>query len=250
MKTFPVKIPYKTTPSMIRNTESVFELTSQATSKFQELDRWDTDLYASCSEDLIQLVIDKLNIELVDFGHSSSIVNLALNFREDIAIMHKGILEAICFCYPSSWIPAERVGQSLTQIHAPVADNEILREKSQRIAESMATQHSFRRYVWTISTTSELSNHPKLVKSEVTDSTTIDELFFRTETQTTMALGDNETSLFFVRVDTMPLSQLWCDIDKRQTIVASVNSMTDSVLRYKNLSKIKEIINKGIYHEN
>ena len=245
MKTFPVKIPYKTTPSMSRNMDSVFELTSQATTKFQELVRWDTDLYNSRREDLVQLAINKLNIELVDFGHSSSIVNLALNFREDVALMHRGILEAICFCYPSSWVPAERVGQSLTQIHAPVADGEILRDKSQRIAESMATQHSFRRYVWTISTTGELSNHPKMIKPAVTDHTTFADLFFRTETQTTMALGDNETSLFFVKVDTIPLSDLWHDTEKRQAIIDSVNSMSDAVLQYKNLVEIKSVINKN-----
>ena len=238
MKTFPVKIPYMTTPSMVRNTESVFELTSQATKKLQELDRWHTDLYGSRSDDLVKLAIDKLNIELVDFAHSSSIVNFSLNFVEDVAILHKGILEAICFCYPSSWLPSERVGQSLTQIHAPVADGEILREKSQRIAESMATQHSFRRYVWTISTTGELSNHPKMIKPAVTDHTTFADLFFRTETQTTMELGDNETSLFFVKVDTIPLSDLWHDTEKRQAIIDSVNSMTDSVLQYLSLIHI------------
>lgn len=238
---FPVTVPYKTTPVMNKNTGPVFrqvQSLSHVISKSTEIDRWGQDLFASRRPDLVLAASKLLNTTA-----TTDIVHFAMNFVEDVAIMHRGVLEAICFCYPSSWIPGQRIGMSLTEIHGPVADGDQLRKMSQRIAETMATQGSFLRYVWTISTTGKLSNHPSIEKPAVTDSTTINDLYFRMETQTTMPVGDGETSLFFVNVETCSLREFWDDIEKRQAIVDSINSMSDSVLEYKNLSKIKEIVN-------
>ena len=212
---------------------------SHIASKLQELDRWGEDLYANRRPDLVSKAAEVLGLEPTD-----SIKELALNVKEDVAVMHNGVLEAICFCYPSSWIPGERVGQSFAELHTPVADGDQLRRVAPRIAEMMATQGSFRRYVWTISTTGELSNHPNLSKPPVLDSMTVDDFWFRMETQTTAPLGDNLSSLFLVKVETCPLQDFWQDLDKRSSILASINSMTDAVLDYKNLAKTKEILNR------
>ena len=241
---FPVTVPYKTSPVMNKNTGPVYKQVqslSHIISKSTEIDRWGRDLFASRRPDLVLQASKLLNTTA-----TTDIVHFAMNFVEDVAIMHRGVLEAICFCYPSSWIPGERVGMSLTEIHGPVADGDHLRKMSQRIAETMATQGSFRRYVWTISTTGELSNHPKMHRPAITDSTVIDNLYFRMETQTTMPMGDDESSLFFVNVETCPLREFWDDTEKRQAIVDSVNSMSDAILEYKNLFKIKEILNASI----
>ena len=40
--------------------------------------------------------------KILGVDKTDSIKELALNFREDIAILHNGILESICFCFPSS----------------------------------------------------------------------------------------------------------------------------------------------------
>jgi len=209
-------------------------------SKIRELDCWGTDLHANRRPDLVAR-----SASVLGRGQTDDIVELALNFQEDLAIMHQGRLEAICFCYPSSWIPSERVGWTLAEIHAPVADGELLRQMSQRIAEVIATK-SMRRHVWTISTTGALSNHPKMVKPEVTDQTTIEDLYFRMETQTTVPVGDGETAVFLVRVDTCPLGEIWQDPARRDLIIQSVDTMSDNVLQYKNLIKIKEVLNKSI----
>ena len=63
-------------------------------------------------------------------------------------------------------------------------------------------------------------------------------LYFRVETQTTAPVDDH-TSLFFIKVDVLPLSQVW---DKR--ILESINSMTDNVLKYKGLEQIKDLLNR------
>ena len=69
------------------------------------------------------------------------------------------------------------------------------------------------------------------------------DLYFRTETQTTVGIG-GDICLFFVKVNMHPLQQVWEDLSKRQWILESINSMSEAVLDYKNLGIIKEIVNE------
>lgn len=241
---FPVRVPYTTAPNMVRNTSTVVNPEPRQDyirQKHHELNLRGNDLWAELpgASLLIRQATNQLGLV-----ETSSIVNFALQIEEDVAVMHHGRLVAICFCFPSSWIPHERIGMLLTNIHDPVADGDRLRQMSQRIAKTMAdpAQGSFRRHVWTISNSGELSQHPANKSTLVPQG--IQDLWFRLETQTTMPLGDGESSVFFVRVETEPLAVIWDNQEKRNTLLNSVNSMTDAVLEYKNLHHIKEILNK------
>ena len=240
---FPVRVPYTTAPNMVRNAGAIISPEPRLAyirQKNQELVRRGNDLWAELSGAglLIQQATQQLGLV-----QTSSIVNFALQIEEDVAVMHQGRLVAICFCFPSSWIPRERIGMTLTSIHEPVADGDKLRTMSQRISETMAdpAQGSFRRHVWTISNSGELSQHPANKSDHVPAS--IDDLWFRLETQTTMPLGDGDSSVFFVRVETEPLASFWNNTEQRQILLDSINSMTDAVLIYKNLHKIKQLLN-------
>lgn len=241
---FSVRVPYTTAPNMVRNTGTIFNPEPRSyyiRQKNQELIKRGNDLWAELPG--ASLLIRQATQEL-GLVETSSIVNFALQIEEDVAVMHQGRLVAICFCFPSSWIPRERIGMKLTDIHGPVADGDKLRTMSQRIAETMAdpAQGSFRRHVWTISNSGELSQHPASKSDLIPDD--IHNLWFRLETQTTMPLGDGKSSVFFVRVETEPLLVIWNDLEKRRILLASINSMSDAVLTYKNLHHIREILNK------
>lgn len=243
---FPVKVPYTTTPNMVRNTGDVWKRRPDRRvleQKRQELIKFNKDLYSqtdlSANLRLVGQALDYLGLP-----NYYGIQQLAMSIEEDIAIMHQGRLEAICFCFPSSWIPRERIGQTLADIHAPVADGDKLRQASQRIAETMAdpAQGSFRRHVWTITNSGELSQHPANKSDRIPE--TMDDLWFRLETQTTAPLGDGVSSLFFVRVETEPLRNIWVDAEKREILMASLNSMSQEVLTYKNLHHIIKLLNE------
>ena len=228
-----VKVPYTTGPNMIRNTGPVFNLKPNKDIiklKKQELEKFNKDLWAQQPglEKVIEKAAQYCNV------YSDQIVDLSLRLEEDVAVMHQGKLAAICFCFPSSFIPSHRVGLALSDIHIPVADGEQLVKSSPSIARVMCEQPSFRRWVWTITNNPNLSNHPSTKIAELPQS--IDDLYFRVETQTTAAI-DQETSLFFVKVDVLPLKEVWC-----QQISNSLNSMSDAVLTYKNLHHIKELL--------
>jgi hypothetical protein len=119
-------------------------------------------------------------------------------------------------------------------IHDPVADNEQLLKSSKKLSEYMCKQ-SIKRWVWTITTFPELSNFPGYSKPEVDK---IEDLFFRLETQTSVPL-DRNTSLFFIKVEVLPLLDVW-----NVKIQESINSMSENILNYKDLQQIKKLLNK------
>lgn len=227
-----VKVPYTTGPNMVKNTGPVFISSPDQKiiqAKKLELEKYNKDLWAQTDPNIVKRAAGACNV------YSDSIVDLALRLEEDVAVMHQGRLSAICFCFPSGFKPADRVGMMLGDIHKPVADGELLVRASPGIARVMTEQPSFRRYVWTVTNNPNLSNHPDERIQE--DPRGIDDLYFRWETQTT-ARVDDQSSLFFVKVDVVPLREVY-----NSKIVDSINSMSDAVLTYKNLHQIKKLLN-------
>ena len=238
-----IHVPYTTQPKMKKYAGDYYNKspdTFYLKQKKIELNKFGTQLWAQSQQAEQNLLVRKA-CNFLSTPETNNICELALRFEEDLAIMHNGRLAAICFCFPSSWIPAERIGQTLTEIHTPVADNEKLLSASEKLSKIMAdsTQGPFRRQVWTVSQNSGLSNHPLIKIDKIPKS--INDLYFRMETQTTVPIGDNTTSLFFVKVDVIPLSEIWHKIGGK--IRASINSMTDAIIEYKNLQDIKPILN-------
>ena len=147
--------------------------------------------------------------------------------------MHKGKLEAISFCFPSGWIPTEALGQDFAFLHEPVADNDLLIKSSQKLSKYMCN-YTIQRWVWNVTTIKDLSNHPTISRPELSS---FDDLYFRLETQISSPV-DEDTSLFLVLVEVFPLNEVW-----NSSILKSINSMTESVLEYKNLIEIKKYLN-------
>ena len=169
-----------------------------------------------------------------NLDREGSLPEITLKLEEDFAIMYKGRMEAASICFPSGWRPKEKLGKKLSKIHEPVADSKKLIKASKKISEYL-TKQPIKRWVWTITTSKELSEFPDHEKPELS---TFENLFFRVETQTTSPL-DDLTSLFFIKVEVISLAEVW-DI----RILESINSMTEDVLNYKGLKKIKGLLNR------
>ncbi len=170
---------------------------------------------------------------------ADNIVDLSLGCEEDLAILDNGKLSAICFCFPSGFVPRERVGLTLADIHKPVADGEQLVRASPKIAETLCRETSMRRWVWTLTANPNHSNHPSHRGDNYT-ANTLNDLYFRWETQTTLSLGPN-SALFLVHVNVVPLGEVWQENSAQ--IRASINSMSEAVIDYKNLRTIRDLVN-------
>ena len=172
-----------------------------------------------------------------------SIVDMGLQITEDIVVMHEGRMAAAFFAFPSGWSPDEKAGQTLTEIHGPVADGDELRQASERISAIMhGGGGPWSRYVWTIAGTEALSLHPAYSRPHPQ---TIEDLWFRYEYQTFDTVIPGRTSVFLVKTVTLPYLS-YADTDhKRDVIRRVINSMTDSVLTYKGLHDARDILNRA-----
>lgn len=236
---FPVKVPYVVTPDITKHQGAAYNTQPDSLyieGKKKEIDRFGDQIISSLPASSSSMATVSRYLEKTDLD----LKELALEFEEDIAILKKGVLQAICFCFPSGFIPSQKVGMNFFDMHLPVADGERLRSASEKVTSLISKEGSmFRRFVWTVTALPGLSQHPSLVRPIPTG---IKDLYFRTETQTTVGLTD-EVCLFFVKVDMHPLELIWADAEKRDTLLGSINSMSEDTLTYKNLHGIKKLLN-------
>ena len=236
---FPVKVPYTVGPDIVKYEGAAFNAHPDPAYLFEKKKELETNgnhICASFSNDYLH----HLNA-YCGFDLNTTLPTICVRLEEDIAILKDGYLQSIGFCFPSGFYPAQKIGLSFFDMHLPVGDGETLRKSSEKVSALISKQDAmFRRYVWTLTSLPSLSQLPSYEKPVPKS---INELYFRTETQTTVGIG-GDICLFFVKVDMHPLQEVWDDAEKRLLIMNSINSMTDSVLIYKNLEHIKTIINK------
>jgi hypothetical protein len=164
-----------------------------------------------------------------------------LAIEDDVVIMHKGKLEACFVAFPSSWNAGEKMGKSLAELHEPIADNEALVRASDGIIRAMTSGQSYHRYTWGISSLDGYSNHPLYDKP---DFDSLDNLTFRVEHERTVTITEGTTAVFLIHVDIYPLKGvLKTDFG---LIKESIDSMSKSVLQYKNLVKDNELFSEHI----
>jgi len=236
---FPVKVPYTVGPDIVKYEGAAFNIhpdPSYLLEKKKELELYGGHICGSTSNDYLY----HLNA-FCGFDANATLPEICVGLEEDVAILKDGHLHAIGFCFPSGFYPTQKLGLSFFDMHLPVGDGEILRRSSEKVSALISKQNvMFRRHVWTLTSLPSLSQLPSYTKPIPQK---INDLYFRTETQTTVGV-DGKICLFFVKVDMYPLEQVWDDHEKRTVIIESINSMSDAVLGYKNLAYIKTIINK------
>lgn len=236
---FSVKVPYTVGPDIVKYEGAAFNIhpdLAYLLEKKKELETSGNHICASINNDCLHHLNAYCGFEL-----NTTLPDICVRLEEDIAILKDGHLHTIGFCFPSGFYPAQKLGLSFFDMHLPVGDGETLRKSSEKVSAIISKQDAmFRRYVWTLTSLPSLSQLPSYDKP-VPQS--INDLYFRTETQTTVGV-DGDICLFFVKVDMHPLQHVWDDPEMRSLIIDSVNSMSDAVLTYKNLEQIKTIINK------
>ena len=237
-----IKTPFTMKPSFQKHTPIKFYLNTMNTDileqRKKEYDVLGKNLWFETStalkNNLIQKTVKALGIK----ERVKNIVDFGLRIEDDILIMHEGKLEACFVAFASGWNAGDKQGKTLTQLHNPVADSEILRKASNSIIRAITSKDCYHRYTWGISPLNTLSNHPLHEKPNYS---TLEELWFRVEHERTMAIIEGKTALFLINVSTYPLIQI---LKTYGTLLKeSINSMTENVLKYKNLHLTKELLN-------
>jgi hypothetical protein len=241
-----IKIPYTTKPDLKRyDGPIIIENPLESYLEAKEVEReilnctYESDL--AIEKQLVKKTVNALGLN----SEYNTIISFGSSIQEDVAIFHEGKLEAYFIAFPSGWNPSDKAGKTLKELHEPVADGEELRNMSNKIAEILSAKYSYHRYVWNVVPTGMLSMHPDYGfhdEEAGVEYETVNDLWFRLEHQTTFPVVKNETFAFFINVDVLPYVSL--HEDDKKLIVESINSMTDAVLDYKHLRKVKAILNK------
>lgn len=173
-----------------------------------------------------------------------SLAALSLSLQEDFAIMAdldgKGLRAAVLsVSFPSGWSPEEKIGQSMSALHEPVADNAQLQAAMPALSHAISTKGPFVRHVWTLADSSRRSRRPGSVQTTAIQHA--HELWFRWERQVTIPLGTG-VSLFLIRLGLAPYRAIVRDTSDYNLLVNTLQSMTPAMVAYKNLHRIRELV--------
>ena len=142
------------------------------------------------------------------------------------------IAELLAVAFPSGWSPAARVGATLSELHAPVADNARLQAAAPALSEALLTKGPFLQHVWGLQPDDALSRDPSAPGWPPTPDPD-GRWWLRIERQTTWPLPSLERALFWIRPTLTPLAAL--TVSQRATLAAAVDSMSPSARAYKGL---------------
>ena len=168
---------------------------------------------------------------------------LALALAEDLAVIdaRSGRVEWLAVCLPSHWAPEEKVGRHFIEVHAPVADNQLLLAASEHIVRLVTGPERWERFVWTLVATDRLDQHPlRHTRTPWPSQGGATELatatFFRTERQTFIALPDRQQAVFTIHVETTALAQVVAAAGAARQLHDALASMSPAVLAYRGLT--------------
>ena len=169
---------------------------------------------------------------------------LTLSVQEDFVLMRPGAngdLRAVLMsvAFPSGWSPEEKLGQSMIQIHQPVAENDALQRATPAMSEAMLEKGPFVRYVWTLAGNDVLSRQPGA--DTLADVSRVDQLWFRCERQVTVPLA-GFACLFLIRVFVARLTDVLAAPGRRDLLIQSLQSMSESVIDYKGIARARRLI--------
>lgn len=183
--------------------------------------------------------------EVVDFLQGSARVledAVRLSIQEDLAIIHQKSdvtitadhAEALLVCLPSSWNPADKIGQDFSAIHRPIAHHERL-EKAHANLNKVLFAKPFKRWVWALVSDGILCHNPAVHTRPKLASIPFEQLYFRSERQTFIPMADIGRYVFTIRVYSTPLTEVLND-ERKQILAEALLSMDDEQRAYKSLT--------------
>ncbi|HEX3139094.1 MAG TPA: heme-dependent oxidative N-demethylase subunit alpha family protein, partial [Rhizobacter sp.] len=172
---------------------------------------------------------------------------LCLSFAEDFAIIDGATAHIpwLAVCLPSGWAPEDKVGRHFAEVHAPVADNQLLVTASDHLARLVTGNEHWERFVWTITRHPRLHAHPARNDpapwpAEATPAQLAQRAFFRTERQTFISLPELQQAVFTIHVELQPLTLALPSAEHAQQVHDALASMSPAVLAYRGLGDARD----------
>jgi hypothetical protein len=181
------------------------------------------------NEEIYQVVCDfinsQTNLKLNKFEE------IAMNIQEDIAIhrikQNKDWLAACHICFPSGWLPEEKIGKDFKDIHSVIPGMNL--SNSSSLARSMVFNGPFVRFVWSVVYERKINSHPsiKLNRFDINNP----KIWIKIERQITYGFKQIESALFVIRQEIIEPE----DIDYK-SLYKSCRDMSDNQKKYKGIT--------------
>lgn len=173
---------------------------------------------------------------------------LALTFAEDLAIVDAASTHIpwLAVALPSHWAPEDKVGRPFAEVHAPVADGELLRRASEGLVALVSGSERWERFVWTITDHPRLHAHPQRVPQERWAQPVLAQglprAWFRSEHQTFVPVPGQRQAVFTIGVEVQALPQALPTVQRTRRLADAVASMSPAVLAYRGLTPVREAL--------
>ena len=172
---------------------------------------------------------------------------LSLALAEDFAVIDGATAHIpwLAVCLPSHWAPQEKVGRHFAQVHAPVADNQLLITAAEHLARLVTGAQRWERFVWTLTAEPRLMQHPHHVPPAkwpvALDADGLAAMAsFRTEHQTFIPLPEARQAVITILVESLPLADAVDTPERARQLHASLASMNAEVLVYRGLTDARD----------
>ncbi len=159
----------------------------------------------------------------------------ALQVQEDLIVLIRSEetwrFGAGVVCFPSHWVPSEKLGLPITEVHEPVPlYNDELAQRVDRFLDHLAPGKNVWRRNWTIHASPQLHvPRPPALDGPVRPR----DLWLRSERQVLWALPTTGGILFTIRTQQFPLRALITRPDVASSMASSLRSAPDSLRAYR-----------------
>jgi dimethylamine monooxygenase subunit A len=146
-----------------------------------------------------------------------------------------------CLCFPSHWDLRDKLGLPMADIHAPVPGlNGALGQQIDGFLRRIKPGISWERANWGLSRTSELNLHPSRKLPRLDAGVSLDEVWFRIEEQSLVALPLSGGILFGIRLVIVPLRDIKADATHRHGMIRALRTMPEPMAGYKGIAPARE----------
>lgn len=170
---------------------------------------------------------------------------LSLAFAEDFAVLdaRDGTIPWLAVALPSHWDPASKVGRPFAEVHAPVADAELLLRAADHLVRLVTGPERWERFVWTVTDHPRLHAHPAHVDPARWPADAAARwpagAWWRTERQSFLPLPALGQAVFAIEVQVAPLADAIDTPARAAALHDAVASMSPAVLAYRRLDAVR-----------
>jgi len=144
-------------------------------------------------------------------------------------------------CFPSHWGLEEKMGRTMAEIHIPVPSlNETLGRQIDGFLHRIKPGISWERFNWGLSRTPELNLHPTRDIPRLDSTVTLNDVWWRLEEQSLVALPESQGVLFGIKIVVRPLAEIKADPAARHGMLRALETMPEPMATYKGIAKARE----------